>query len=176
MEIDTPELKAYLFELYTMTGGDVQAQVSMYEVGIRLGLEKSEAGTQAETLFMEGYAELKTLSGGIGITRKGLKALDVALEPEESKESLHLGKGPELEAEGRKDLETVLTEIKQGMAQANASYGQWEQMVIDIKTIEVQMLSPHPKTAVIREVLRSMGQCLPGKEDLKGKLDALIAS
>jgi len=62
------------------------------------------------------------------------------------------------------------------MTQANASYGQWEEMVIDIKTIEVQMLSPHPKTAVIREVLRSMVQCLPEKDDLKRKVDALIAS
>lgn len=176
MEIDTPELKAYLFELYTMTQGDVQAQVSMYEVGTRLGLEKAESGTQAEALLFDGYAELKTLSGGIGITRQGLEALDVVVEPEQGTPSLHLGKGPVLEAPGKKDLEAVLKEIKQQMTLSNADYGLWEEVIMDIKTIEVQMLSPHPKTAVIREVLKSLGQCLSGKADLKEKLAALIAS
>ena len=45
-----------------MAKGDPLAQVSMYEVGEFLGLEKTEAGALAEALFIEEYAELKTLS------------------------------------------------------------------------------------------------------------------
>jgi len=53
---------------------------------------------------------------------------------------------------------------------------QLEEMVMDIKTIEIQMLSPHPKTGIIREILKSIARCLSCDADLKGKLDALIAS
>lgn len=51
-------------------------------------------------------------------------------------------------------------------------------MVIDIKTIEIQLLSPNPKTAVIREILRPLSQSIEGEENqgLKGKLETLISS
>ncbi|MCG8684875.1 MAG: hypothetical protein MI892_08370, partial [Desulfobacterales bacterium] len=68
MDITDPNLKAYLSQLNEMTGGDPDAQVSMHEVGQVLGIEKDEAGQMAEALFIGGHAELKTLSGGIGIT------------------------------------------------------------------------------------------------------------
>ena len=66
------ETKAYLFQLCSMAQGDPLAQVSMYEVGEALGLERSEAGSLAEALFIEEYAELKTLSGGIGWPGNGV--------------------------------------------------------------------------------------------------------
>ncbi len=55
--------------------GDTEAIVSMHDVGQALGFEKTDAGKMAEALYSEGYAELKTLSGGIGITSMGLQAL-----------------------------------------------------------------------------------------------------
>ncbi|WP_299976973.1 hypothetical protein [Desulfobacula sp.] len=105
MDLDSPEANAYLFELYTLTKGDPKAQVSMYDVGTGLGLEKTDAGAMAETLFIQGYAELKTLSGGIGITRQGLDLLQVKPVPESNPESLHLGTGPVLEGQGKETVE-----------------------------------------------------------------------
>lgn len=130
----------------------------------------------AEALFIEGYAELKILSGGIGITRQGLAALDMKIDYQ-GDESLQLGRGPVMEDPGKASLENILGEIKAFMEGGKTPYVQLEEMVMDIKTIEIQMLSPHPKTGAIREILRSIAQCLvAGDEDLKGKLDALIAS
>lgn len=148
-----PEAKAFLYELYTRTEGNPEAQVSMYEVGQALGLEKDEAGTLAESLYIQGLAELKTLSGGIGITREGLAALEINIDlgPDPS---LSLGTGRVLE--GRTALDTILQEIKKTLEAARMSYPQLEEILMDIKTIEVQMLSPAPKTAVIREVLKSI--------------------
>ena len=34
--------KEYLDQLYRLTGGDTEVQVSMYEVGAAIGLDKSE--------------------------------------------------------------------------------------------------------------------------------------
>ncbi len=77
--MDNPEEQAYLNQLYTMTQGDPGVQVSMYDIGAALGVEKSEAGALAESLIIQDLAELKTLSGGIAITGNGLKALDKTL-------------------------------------------------------------------------------------------------
>ncbi len=175
MDSPTPEAAAYLFQLYSMAKGDPQAQVSMYEVGEALGLARSEAGSLAEALFIEEYAELKTLSGGIGITRKGLKALDMKIDYT-GDTSLQLGSGPVMEAQGKEGLEEILKELKAFMGGAGKPYGQLEEMVMDIKTIEIQMLSPHPKTGIIREVLKSIAQILSEKEEIRAKLTALIAS
>lgn len=175
MDTPTPEAAAYLFQLYSMAEGDPQAQVSMYEVGEALGLARSEAGSLAEALFIEEYAELKTLSGGIGITRKGLKALDMKIDYT-GDTSLQLGSGPVMEAQGKEGLEQILKELKEFMGGAGKPYGQLEEMVMDIKTIEIQMLSPHPKTGIIREVLKSIAQILSEKEEIRAKLTALIAS
>lgn len=175
MDTLTREASAYLFQLYSMAEGDPLAQVSMYEVGEVLGLERSEAGSLAEALFIGEYAELKTLSGGIGITRKGLKALDMKIDYT-GDASLQLGSGPVMEAQGKEGLEEILKELKVFMGGAGKPYGQLEEMVVDIKTIEIQMLSPHPKTGIIREVLKSIAGILSDKEEMRAKLTALIAS
>lgn len=61
MDLDNPEAKAFLFELYTQTKGDTKKQVSMHDVGAVLGQGKTDAGAMAEDLIIQGYAELKTL-------------------------------------------------------------------------------------------------------------------
>ena len=61
----------YLAELYRQTEGDTEAKVSMLDVGSAIGFEEAEARATAENLMIEGLAELKSLSGGIGITTQG---------------------------------------------------------------------------------------------------------
>jgi hypothetical protein len=175
MDTTNPETKAYLFQLCSMAKGDPLAQVSMYEVGEILGLGKTEAGALAEALFIEGHAELKTLSGGIGITREGLKALDMKIDYS-ADEGLQLGTGPVMESRGKESLGKILKEIQAFMGGCITPYAHLEEMVMDIKTIEIQMLSPHPKTGIIREVLKSIAQILSDKEEMRAKLTALIAS
>ncbi len=156
MDIDTPEAKAFLFELYTMTGGNVDEQVSMYDVGSHLGLEKSEAGTLAEGLFIQGYAELKTLSGGIGITVQGLELLDIkpSVSPEDSQ--LALGDAPILQPEKCHGVSQLLQDIKEQVPAMTADDTRLKELTVDIKTIEIQLTSPAPKTRIIKEALRSL--------------------
>jgi hypothetical protein len=178
MDLDNPQAKAYLFELYTLTKGDPDVQVSMYDVGAVLGLEKTDAGTMAEGLFIQGYAEMKTLSGGIGITRQGLDLLQVKTVSKPNLESPGLGTGPILETRGKETLEKILQDIKEQLRQTQQTYSQLEELIMDIKTIEVQILSHRPKTNIIREVLRSLhtNSAAFESELLSNALNSLIIS
>lgn len=178
MELSTPEEKAFLFELHTRTGGDIDAQASMYEIGEALGLERDEAGRMAESLLIQEYAELKTLSGGMGITDKGLTVLDMKPQAGPGEEPLSLGKGRVLEARGRKVLERIIEEVKGKISGSGASYDILEEMIVDVKTIEAQLFSPCPKTAVFREVLKSLLENIRelGDKDLAFRLTAMISS
>lgn len=180
MEIDNPAAKSYLTELCTRTQGDIGAQVSMYDVGEAIGLQKAEAGMMAEELMVEGLAELKTLSGGIGITSQGVEMIlgTVGGSRITTGDSLQLGNGTVLGDTGRRAVEKVLEDVRAAGVQHNATYGQMEEIVIDIKTIETQMLSPNPKIAIIREVLRSLHKTITnlGGNVLATEIDALIHS
>ncbi len=178
MEERNPAAKRYLEELYSRTQGDADAQVSMFEVGEALGLEKAEAGALAEDLIILGWVELKTLSGGIGITSQGMEIL---LGPGRGKTAacrgLRLGNGEVVDEDGRIAVDKILIDIKEILICGNKNFGQVEEMVIDMKTIEIQMVSPKPKTAIIREVLRSLNAGLKslGEGKVAATIDAAIA-
>jgi hypothetical protein len=169
MDTDSPEALNYLAELYQRTAGDVSVQVSMYEVGAAVDMEKTLAGKLAEDLIGDGLVEVKTLSGGIGITALGIEQVQAAgLAGGGADAPVVLGDSPLLEGENKAAVVSLVREIKSAAAQKSGSYDSLEEMVIDIKTLEVQLLSPRPKTAIVREVLLSMGQTLKsiGQHDL----------
>ncbi len=178
MALETPEEKAYLQELYTMTQGDTEIQVSMFDVGTAVGLDKDAAGAMAEGLFIQGLAELKTLSGGIGITTEGLKALDISIPLDTDSADLSLGSDAVLCNAGMEAAHFILGEIKDKIIHSLQSYDQIENIVIDIKTIDTQLLSSKPKTAIIREVFISLHETLKktGPDDLVQKLAAITKS
>jgi len=175
MTLDNPEEKSFLYQLYTMTRGDTEAQVSMYDVGAELSIGNNDAGKLAEALYSEGFAELKTLSGGIGITQVGLKVLN---KEDKSVESnlLQLNQGPVLDQRGHEASVTILKEIKAASSNLKLTYEQTDELVIDIKSMEIQMLSPHPKTGIIREILASILKNLESiiPESLKLNLKSMI--
>jgi len=179
MDIDNLEAKRYLTELCTKTQGDTGVQISMFEVGATIGLEKSEASMIAEELIIEGLAELKSLSGGISITSKGLTLIQgEGKGPALKGAGLQLGSGQVLGDQGRQAVQKIIKDIRGALVSGKTTLGQLEEVVIDIKTIETQMLSPAPKTAVIREVLRSVQKALTGigLNNLAAEVQAMIAS
>ena len=179
MDITNPTAEAYLLELYQETKGDISAQVSMYDVGAALSLDKDTAGKIAEDLIGDGLVEVKTLSGGIGITALGIEKVGAAGGGDTAGEvELDMGSGPILDDNGKTAVSTVSKEIQTWIAKNGGAYDQIEEMVIDLKTIEVQMLSPNPKTAVIREVLRSLQSTLDtaGGSDIAARIKKMTAA
>jgi hypothetical protein len=165
----------FLQALYNRAEGDFALQISMYDLGTDLGFEKDEAAVFAQELFIEGLAEMKTLSGGMGITQKGLKALGIEITPKKEDNSFILGNGPVLDEQGKKAVQELLNKIRTALDSKAISFDLMEEIVIDLKTIEVQMLSPKPKTSIIREIFKFINQNLKDlvPQDLKLELQTI---
>ena len=179
MDTMSTHQRMFLAKLNTLGSGDPEVQVSMYEVGEALGLDRAEAGQMAEALFMGGYAELKTLSGGIGITAMGLDELGVTPPaPEAGTVTESLGTGPVLGKEGLDAVCLVLADLKAAIPEGGLSFERLDEVMTDIKTLEVQLLSPQPKTEVAREVFRSIACAMETKalSGIKSRLDRLVSS
>jgi len=65
-------LPLFLVELYHRTQGDASIKVSMFDIGESLGFDRKLSLRTAEELIGTGLAEIKTLSGIIGITTDGI--------------------------------------------------------------------------------------------------------
>jgi hypothetical protein len=175
MDTINSQVEKYLDELFLQTEGKVDTQVSMFDIGTAVGLEKEAARRMAEDLIADGLVEIKTLSGGIGITAHGIE-LAQGRSGGSAAAGRSLGDGPVLQEQGRGALDTVLNRIKDHLSKNPTTFAWLEEMVIDIKTIDVQLLSPHPKTEVIRAVLRSLqdGLDAAGASTLAKDLEKLI--
>ena len=169
--------QAFLQELYNRAEGDFEVQISMYDLGADLGLEKDDVAALGQDLFIEGLAEMKTLSGGMGITQKGLDALGITITPKNATQVLSLGSGTVLDDQGEKTVHELLDKIRSGLDNKAFPFDLMEEIIIDLKTIEVQMLSPNPKTLIIREIFKSIKQNLQGRapQDLKLELHTIIS-
>lgn len=153
----------YLQELYNTTQGDTETQVSMHDIGIAIGIEKADAGRIAEELMVQGYVELKTLAGGISITDEGLSALGISPSGTSSQgDNQRLSPGPVINDADRQIIEKIMHGIKRECGGQVQEYTATEQTVLDLKVIELHLLSPSPKTAVFQELFRSLEQSFTG--------------
>ena len=169
--------QVFLQELYKRAEGDFEVQISMYDLGADLGLEQDEAATLGQDLFIEGLAEMKTLSGGMGITQKGLDSLGIDITPKNATQGLSLGSGPVLDDQEKIAVHELLDKLRTGLDSKAFPFDLIEEIIIDLKTIEVQMLSPNPKTLIIREIFKSISQKLQDRvpNELNLELKAIIS-
>jgi hypothetical protein len=177
MNLDDLNKKSFLEELHRQTKGVIASQVSMYEVGAAIGLAKGEAGSLAEGLMVEGLVELRTLSGGISITREGLAALGISAPATSSSDNeQRFSDGPVAGKADREILCHLVDGMKSNLAGLKMEYQQLEEIIIDLKTIEVYLLSPSPKVAVFRELLRSLDNAFQaiGNKAMTAKIAPLL--
>ena len=148
----------FLIKLYELTQGNPSSQVSMYDVGETIGLERDDALKTAEVLFGFGMAEIKTLAGGIGITEAGLS--EVMKNDADKKMAgatvSRLGNAPLIDDTGKKSVEQVISDIKTKAGSLGLDFDTLEELLADLKTIDVQLTSSRPKTKIIRECFQSI--------------------
>ena len=159
MEELSPEAKQFLHELYSATEGDPDRQLSMYDVGAALGLERDSASALAQDLIIEEFADLKSLAGSISITAKGLVALNITSGTSAQAGMAPLGNGPFLNEQDQQKVTELIAAIRLKNPQ-DKSIGLLEEIVFDLKTLEVQLLSPRPRTAVVKALLAVLSQPL----------------
>ncbi len=148
----------FLIKLYELTQGNPSSQVSMYDLGEAIGLDRDNALKTAEVLFGFGLAEIKTLAGGIGITEAGLSEVmgNDADKKMAGAAGFRLGDAPIIDDAGKKSVEQVISDIKTKAGSLGLDFDTLEELLADLKTIDVQLTSSRPKTKIIRECFQSI--------------------
>ena len=148
----------FLIQLFEQTKGDSAMQVSMYDIGDQLGLERDIASTVAQELIGSMLVEIRTLSGGIGISGDGSQMAQKLIGPAASSgnEFAELDDAPLLNSSGRRAVEEITSELKHQAGSLGLDFDTLTELMADLKTIEAQLGSSRPKTAIIRECLCSV--------------------
>lgn len=150
--------------LFVKTGGDIKKQVSMHDIGNEAGLDKSATKTIAEELMSLGLIDIRTLSGGIGLTEDGLlearsRFTDI---PGSGPAGLTLGKDKIVSAKTVAFVTEILTDLKPRIGKLGMIYDNLTELLADIQTLEAQLRSPKPKTLIAGECLRAILTTLTG--------------
>ena len=161
MEISGDNEK-FLLALYESTGGDPSAQVSMYDVGAGIGLENEEAGRMAEELMGFGLVEVRTLSGGIGISGEGIETVQRlgGAPGADDAGGYCLGTEPVIPEAGIQEVELLTVRLKTCSGNLGLEFEPLSELVADLRTIDAQLASTRPKTAIVRECFRSIAEVL----------------
>ena len=148
----------FLIQLFEQTKGDSAVQVSMYDIGDQLGLDRDVASTVAQELIGSMLVEIRTLSGGIGISGDGSQMAQKLIGPAASSgnEFAELDDAPLLNSSGRRAVEQITSALKHQAGSLGLDFDTLTELMADLKTIEAQLGSSRPKTAIISACLRSL--------------------
>jgi hypothetical protein len=173
-DLDRREV-AYLNAMVAACQGDPDKQISMYEVGESVGLDRDTASKVCQELIAFGLVEIRTLSGGVGLTADGVAAGGTASGASAS-DGPKLKAGPILDEADRRAVAAVLDGLKQEAGQWRLDFEQMAALVIDVKTIETQLLAPQPKTAIVKAVCDSLAAWVKQNGDAAAAagIDALV--
>ncbi len=172
------ECKHFLLRLFDAVKANVSAKASLYEIGAALGMDRDRANFIATELVGLGYAEIKTLSGGLGITDDGIAAArDLGAEGEDSNEAgASLGNEPVLDERSKDACDAITAGLKSEIVKFGLDFDAISEISADLKTISAQLNSPRPKNAIVRECFRSIRSVLQraGASDPVVRIDALL--
>ena len=168
----------FLIRLFEQIGGDSSEQASMDDVGEGVGLDRDASSRVAETLMGLELVEIRTLSGGIGISAEGadeVKRLTGGMPPAGGSPG-RLTDQPLMDPASIQGVEHAAGEIKSRAGNLGLDFDGLSELMADLKTIDVQLGSARPKTAIIRECLRSIKGVLEGvgNGESQAKVRALL--
>ncbi len=159
----------FLIQLFGQTGGDSSLQVSMYDIGEELGLDRDTSSRVAETLIGLQLVEIRTLSGGIGISTEGaseVSRLTGGVSPAGGSPG-KLTDQPVMDSISTRGVEQAAGELKSQAGNLGLDFNGLSELMADLKTIDAQLGSSRPKTGIIRECLRSIKEVLKDLTDSK---------
>ena len=130
----------------------------MHEIGNEAGLDKSASKTVAEELMSLGLIDIRTLSGGIGLTEEGVLESQswFADIPGISPSGITLGNQTVVGEKNGAVIMDILTGLKPRIGKLGMAFDDLTELLADIQSLEAQLRSSRPKTAIVRECFRSM--------------------
>jgi hypothetical protein len=163
--------RTFLLSVYRQTKGDPASQVSMYDIGSELGIDRTAASRLAEDLMGWMMLEIRTLSGGIGITPSAVEEIEASgfggSKPRA--QTLCLGADPVVSNEVRQAVERVTDALKQQAGSIGLPFEA-------LKTVDAQFESSRPKTAIVRACFQSLKTTFShaGAQDCAGLVAGLL--
>ena len=125
---------------------------------------REEAPELAETLMGLQLVEIRTLSGGIGISTEGAGEVKRLMGGAALTGELH-GKLTDqsiMDQISSQAVEQAAGELKSKAGNLGLDFEGLSELMADLKTIDAQLGSSRPKTAIIRECLHSLKETLEG--------------
>jgi hypothetical protein len=144
--------KNFLLQIYNSTKGDTSVQVSMYDIGAALDLDRDASSKLAEELIGWELVEIRTLSGGIGICAGAIAEIEESgIADSHAQETIGtLGSEPIIDEVARRAVERISEDIKEQAGSLGLNFDLLSELMADLKTIDAQLDSPRAKTAIIR--------------------------
>jgi len=144
-ELNEPA-QQFLKRLFEQTGGQTSRQISMYDIGAALGWERETALQEAQDLMAAGLVEIRTLSGGIGISAEGIETVRSALAPAAPDPSLpRLGSGRIMETTICRAVERVCDGIKARPAVSILISTAWPNWWLISRPLPTSWVPPGPR-------------------------------
>lgn len=156
----------FIIQLFEQTKGDPSVQASMYDIGDTLGFDRNLASHIAEELIGLQLVEIRTLSGGIGISSEGAQMVQRLTGGSSTGDSarFQLGDDPILDTSARRAVAQITAEVKDQAGSLGLNFDTLTELMADLKTIDAQLDSSRPKTAIVRECFRSVKAALKNAE------------
>ncbi len=158
------EERSFLAEIYRRVGEDAAAATSMYEIGEKLGMDRQQSARIGEMLLAGGLLDLRSLSGAVALTASGREAA-AAGQPAGTAKTPVLGDGPLLNEDQRLAVAEIIADLKRQAGKMGLALDALSELVADLKTIEAQLTSPRPKTAIVRACFTSVRDTLQDGDD-----------
>ena len=171
--------KMFLMQAYQKSNGDPTVQVSMYEIGETLELDRDSASRVAEELMGQQLIEIRTLSGGVGLSAGNMAEIQnltglAGSAPDTA--GFRLSDKLILDQEGHNAVEGICTELKSQAGKLGLDFDTLSEIMADVKTIDAQLDSSRPKTAILMECFRSIKSILSkiDNRDILLQINALL--
>jgi hypothetical protein len=163
--------REFLLAVFARSGGAPSRQLSMFEVGSGLGWERELASRTAQDLMGLGLLEIRTLSGGIGLSTAGAEVVRAERTPQVPPIAA-MGRGPVMTPAECRLAADVCAQVR---TEAAAVGRLSPEMEADLLTLAAQFASPRPKAAIVRACLRSLLDAVaPGAGPGRSAIEALL--
>ncbi len=158
------EERSLLAEIDRRSADAPGTAVSMYEAGEQVGMDRQQSARVAEKLLADGLLELRSLSGAVALTPGGREAVAV-LAPADDGGPSGLGDDPLLDETRQQAVTGVTADLRQRAGKMGLEFEALSELLADLKTIEAQLTSPRPRTAIVRVCFESIDEILQAADD-----------
>jgi hypothetical protein len=174
MDNEDGKLYRFLEALFDRTGGEPSNQMSMYDIGTSLSLDRDEAKRIVEELIGAGWVAIMTLSGGISLTSDGMEKMRQQKRDRPFAEDATptLGEDAVLDNARQEKVEKIVADLKSQAGNIGLAFDTLQELMADVKTIEAQMTSSKPKTEIVRACFRSI-ETIMEKAGMSDQLDVI---